>query len=135
VAAWNWWQFQPESSSTPILGNHWARKKKLPTAPVREKVRGICSVHSISTLTVSPLATGDGRPTAITVRSCALPSSGETKRRAAAMSIGGAEAGSRRIAVTSIQPMSRASRLGGWRRRPDRYASRSHVESVFRHAL
>ena len=25
-AVWNWWQFQPPSSSTPIFGNHCAMK-------------------------------------------------------------------------------------------------------------
>jgi hypothetical protein len=80
VEAWNWWQFQPASSSTPSLGNHCAMKKKLPIAPVRAKVRGTCAVHATSICTVAPGSMGSSSGTDITVSSSALSSSGATKR-------------------------------------------------------
>ena len=105
----------------------------MPTAPVREKVRGICDVHSISTLTVSPVPTGDGSGTIITVRSSAFPSSGAMKRCRAVRSTGGAEPGISRMAVTSIHPQSCSARAA--RRRSDSRPSRSHVDDVFFQAL
>ena len=89
-------------------------KKKLPTAPVRAKVRGTRDVQATSTVTVWPGATAAGSGTDSTVWSAVLPSSGAMNVAPPVRSArGAAPPASRRIAVTSMKLQSACGRSPG----------------------